>query len=486
MRVTGFRNRLDEGVINQIGMTMQMEEMRREDEGIPFTSSDRYTLLNQLMFAAHMGMTPRQLTMGRVDKKRALQNVSITMQNGEMIVEYDIVANEAGTGTDPAAGDPLIDNPLTNPTFGAAGGVIPPLWLDMMIRQQSRFLQAKNFAKIVPMSAPVDMAPLKTTKSEDWLSGIKPVKEGRAGVDVRTAYSLWKFDAYKYFFHSGLTLEIVKASAGKIAITEDLVADLMEAFDLLIDLDYFESQYVGITLGKIRRFDTTADNWANNADVARGAAAYVTSNAKKHVLWYSIADKKLYVPAVGVGDENKFQSSTAHPDGYTNLELWDVFPFLAGLLKDKRARMDYTNLHPALSLRVQLDSRFTNSLYKTGNVVFASENGYLGRVPLGGTSTGTDLWEMPQGILDDKVTSDGGAYKIYPVLAGQYQRPGLIGPWIPPGLTMDKGFEVKSVDSVDVLRPNNTDVFSVMGEQAVIPWDLDGLVLLKVVKEAHT
>jgi len=477
---------LDQAVINQIDATIQHEAYRREDAGVLFSPSDRYTMLNQLMFAAHMGMTPRQLTLGRVDKKRSLSNVSISMQNGQMIVEYEIVKNEAGTGTDPSAGDPLINNPLTNPTFGAAGGVIPPMWLDMMIRQQSRFLQAKNFAKIVPMSAPVDMAPLKKTKSEDWLSGIKPVKEGRAGVDVRTAYSLWKFDAYKYLFHSGLTLEIVKASAGKIAVVEDLAADLMEAFDLLIDLDYFESQYAAITLGKIRRFDPVADAFNVTAtDVAQGSAAYLTANAPKHVLGYSTVDKKIYTPAVGAGDENKFQGSVL-VSPWVNLELWDVLPFLADLLKEKRASMDYVDMHPKLTMNVVQDTRFTNSQYKTGLIAFTGERGFLGRVPLGGSSTVTDVWELPQGILDNKTTSDGGAYKIYPVLAGQLQRSGLIGPWIPPGLTMDKGFEVKSVDGVDVLRPNNTDVFSVMGEQAVVPWDLDGLVLLKVVKVAHS
>jgi len=485
MKITGHKQRLDQSVMNSIDIAVQTRAYRCEEEGIPFTPGDRYTLLNQLMFAAHFGITPRQLALGRADKKHALSNVSVTLENNQLVVNYDLVENEAGTGTDPAAGDPLIDNPLTNPTFGAAGGVIPPFWLDMMIRQMSRFTQAKNFAKIVPMSAMVDMAPLKKTKSEDWLSGIKPVKEGRAGVDVRTAYSLWKFDAYKYLFHSGLTLEIVKASQGKIAVVEDLTADLMEAFDLLIDLDYFESQYVAITLGKIRRFDPVADAFANNADVAQGAAAYVTANAAKHVLWYSTVDKKIYTPAAGAGDENKFQSSVVVAP-WTNLELWDVLPFLADLLKVKRATMDYVNLHPKLTMYIVQDTRFTNSLYKTGSIAFTGERGFLGRVPLGGTATGTDVWETPQGILDGKVTSDGAAYPIKPVLAGQLQRSGLIGPWIPPGLTMDKGMEVVTVDGVEVLRPNNTDVFSVMGEQAVVPWDLDGLVLLKVVDVAHT
>lgn len=487
MKFTGFKGqRLDAAVMNQIGNAMLREEYRRSEEGIPFTSSDRFTLLNQLMFAAHVGVSPRQLALGRVDKMHKLENIAINFGKSGIEIDYDVVKNEVGTGTDPAAGDPLIENPLLNPTFGASGGVIPPVWLDMMMRESSRFLQAKNFAKIIPMSGPVDMAPLKKTKAEDWITGMKPVKEGRAGTDVRTAYSLWKFDAYKYMYHSGLTLEVVRAAAGKIEIAADLIADMMELYDLLIDLDYFEAQWSALIAGKIRRFDVAAADWAENADIAQGAASMLTVNAPKHCLWYSIADKKLYVPAVVGGNENKFQASTPHPDLLLNLELWDIIPMASSLLKNKRAKAQYCNFHLELSRRLAMDSRFTNSIYKTGSIAFEGEQGYLGRFPIGGSSSSTDVWEMPLGMLDSKVTDDVGPLTIYPILVGEYGRSGAICPWIPPSLGMDKGFEVVQVDGVNVLRPNDTDVFTTKGEQGVIPWDINGIVMIKVVKEAHT
>lgn len=484
----GFQRQLTAAELHQVASALRNVAERYDREGVTFTSEKRYSLLNQLMFQAHTGVSPRQLALGRTDNQHAMQNVSVRLSNGSDApsINFELIENELTTSTDPAAGDPLVQNPLANPTFGASGGIIPPYWLDMMIRPLSRYLQAKNFAKIVPMSAPVDMAPLKTSKAEDWLSSIVPVAEGRAGQDVRTAYSLWKFDAYKYMFHSGLSWEVVKATLGKIELEMDLVNDLAEAYDLLIDQDYFESQYSAITLGKIRRYNLSGTAWAHNADIAQGAAYALTTNAPKHVLWYSTLDKKVYVPSTTTGNENKFQAATLHPDAPENLELWDVLPWLAKLMKAKRARMQYVNMHQDLSPLLTTDTRFTNTLYKTGNLVFESENGYLGRVPLGGTSSGTDVWELPQGILDGKETADTTPAAIYPVFGGQYGRSGLIGPWIPFNLSMDKGFEVVEVDSVDVLRPNQTDVFTVSGSQAVAPWDVDGLVLLKVVKVAKT
>jgi len=301
---------------------------------------------------------------------------------------------------------------------------------------------------------------------------------------VKGAYTLWQMDAYKYKYHSGLTMEVLEVVQAYIQFVADLTGDMRLAYDLLIDQDYFESQYEAINQGKIRRWNGSA--WAFATEIAQTTAAVMAANAPKHVLWYSTVDKLFYTPSVTPGDENKFQASTVHADAPTNALLLDLPLWAAGLMKKKGARAEYYNFHPDLIPIMASDPRWNNLQVRSGNIVFASEQGYLGKFFLGGTQSQSDVWELPQGVLDAKVTADVGAYKIYPVLVGEYGRSGVIAPWIPVNMTMDKGFEVKTIDAVSVLRPNDTEVFTLTGHQAVMPWDINGLSIVKVVKVAHT
>lgn len=462
------------------------EAARRHDAGIPFRASDRFYMLNQLVMAAHFGVSPRQMAMGVYDETHGVTNAGISLSNGGLNISYDIVKNDAGTGkTPPTGGVAPIYNPLATPSFGASTGLVPVTWLDDMIREASRITMATKFARTFPMVGPVDQAPIKKVKAEDWMGSVTPVKEGRAGVDVEGGYALWNFDAYEYLYHSAISLRLLDAVGNRLPIREDLVADMAELYQLMVDQDYFESQWAGIIFGKIRRW--TGSAFANNADVAQGAAPFIGANAPKHIVFYNLKDKKLYTPSTTAADVLKFQSSTLHTEAPSNLEFWDVFPVVGEMLKQKRAKFEYFAANFKMTKRLAWDSRFSNVQYKTGSIVNQGETGFLGSVPVGGTSTFVDAWELPQGILDAKMTTDTTPVPILPVLCGQYQRSGAVCPWKPFQMGVDKGFEVVARTAADgtanvsVVRPNNTEVLTAGAAQAVIPWDLQGLALVLVV-----
>lgn len=485
-----MRTQITNEELQNLGMAILAEEYRRDREGIRFTPADRYLLWNQGLMGLHLAqkggpsVSPVQLAFGRLNNEKAIKNINISLRGGgeDMLVNYQIV-NEQTTATDPATGDPLLRNPLATPTFGASTGIIPAFWMDRMIRDVSRYTMAKNFAMIFPMPAAVAQAPIKKGAAQAFLSTLTPVAEGRAGSEVANAYSLWQIDAYKYKYHSGMTLEVLKVVMGYIEFLLDLSRDMAEAYDLLIDNDYFESQYEAINQGFIRRWNGSA--WAFATPIAHGSASVLTTNAPKHTLFFGLTDKKLYTAAVGAGNENKFDSSVLHTDAPTNLAVWDIFPWLAKLLKDKRAKAEYVIIHRSLTPLLAMDSRFTNSQIRAGSFQFDSENGFLGRFNLGGTQSTVDVWEFPAGVLDAKVTVDTTPRAVLPIAMGEYRRSGLIAPWIPFNLTTEKGFEVKTVDGVSVIRENDTEVLTATGHQCVVPWDTNGIVWCKVIREAH-
>jgi hypothetical protein len=451
--------------------------------------------MQEILSVSHYGITPRELIFGFKKSPQKpgygiqLQEVGYEMKFKEDLKPIFKEGNEFKL-EQTSGGDtpPLIQNPLTNPTYGGSTGIIPPVWLDIMIRKTSRYTMAKNLAMVFMMKNLVDVAPIKWTKVDDSVDNATfyPIAEGRAGIDYNNTYKVHRLDCYKYLFHSGLTWEVIVALDGKIDVQADVIDDLALAHALLLDRDFWEGQYAAIVSGTYRRWETNA--WANSVEIPLGTASVKTTYAKKHRLFYDLTTGKTYYPAVGAGDENKYQSSTPREEylSPSGSVIFDVFVDLAELMKAKNRRLEWIAVTPGIATMLAKDSRFQNTLYKTGTIRFQDEGGYLGRVAIGGTNNSVDLWEIPNNAIAAKTTDDAVAI-THLVFGGEYRKTGVIGQFAPFGLFVDEGFEVKAVGvgGSSVLRRNDTKVLTTKSVQAVAPWDTEALVLCQIVNTAH-
>jgi hypothetical protein len=452
--------------------------------------------MQEILHVGHYGITPRELMLGyrRNPTKPGfgiqLQNVGYEMKFNEdlkpIFKEGSEFKLEQTTGGDTP---PLIQNPLANPTYGGSTGIIPPIWLDIMIRKVSRSTMAKNIAMTFMMKNLVDVAPIKWTKVDDKVDDgtFYPVTEGRAGIDYNNTYKAHRIDAYKYMLHSGLTWEVMTALDGKIDLQADTINDLAVAHALLLDRDFWEGQYTGIVSGLYRRWETNA--WANSEEIPLGTDSVKTTNAKKHRLFYDLSTGKTYYPSTAAGDENKYHQSTLR-EAYlspTGSVIFDVIPDLAELMKNKNRKLEWIAVSSGIATILAKDSRFQNSLYKTGNIRFQDENGYLGKISVGGTASGVDVWEIPSGAIEAKTTDDSVSI-THLIFGGEYRKTGVIGQFAPFSLMVDDGYEVvaRGVGSSSVLRRNDTKVLTTKSVQAAKPWDTEALVLSQVVNTAHS
>jgi hypothetical protein len=459
------------------------------------TNTDIMVRMQELLHAAHYGITPREMTLGyrkNPDKPGYgiyLKDAGYQFQFGTDLKPVfkngaEFKFEQTTSGDTP----PLIQNPLTSPSYGGATGIIPPVWLDIMIRKTSRYTMAKNLAMTFMMSGLVEQAPIKWTKVSDEVDAgtFTPTAEGRAGVDYNNTYRTHKIDAYKYLLHSGISWEVMVAMQGKIDVQGDVIDDLAQAHALLIDMDYWEGQYSGIVSGKYRRWEGAS--WGTTDEIPLGAASVLTTNAPKHKLFFDLTTGKTYYPAVGAGNEMKYQSSTLRAN-YLSPAGSNIFDFivdLAEMMKNKNRKLEWVALTSVAATMLSKDDRFINSQYKTGNVRFQDETGFMGRVPIGGTSTFVDVWAIPDGALAAKTTADSPALAITGMIfGGEYRKTGIIAPYAPFSLVVDDGFEVVAVDTVNVLRRNDTKVLSSKSVQAVAPWDTEALVLGFLMATAH-
>jgi hypothetical protein len=184
----------------------------------------------------------------------------------------------------------------------------------------------------------------------------------------------------------------------------------------------------------------------------------------------------------------KYQSSTLRAN-YLSPAGSNIFDFivdLAEMMKNKNRKLEWVALTSVAATMLSKDDRFINSQYKTGNVRFQDETGFMGRVPIGGTSTFVDVWAIPDGALAAKTTADSPALAITGMIfGGEYRKTGIIAPYAPFSLVVDDGFEVVAVDTVNVLRRNDTKVLTSKSVQAVAPWDTEALVLGFLMATAH-
>jgi len=461
------------------------------------SNTDIMIRMQELLSLGHYGITPREMTLGyRKNPKKPgygfyLENPGYEFQfcidpKPVFKVGKEFKFEQTTSGDTP----PLIQNPLTGGSYGGATGIIPPYWYDVMLRKTSRYTMAKNIAMTFMMRSLVGQAPIKVTKVDDTVDAgtFTPTAEGRAGIDYNNTYEVHKFDAYKYLLHSGLTWEVMIALEGMIDVQADVIDDLALAHALLVDMDFWEGQYSAIVAGKYRRWETGA--WGATEEIPLGSASVLTTNAKKHRLFFDLTSGKTYYPAVGAGNENKYHSSTLR-ESYKSPSGSAVFDFIVDIaeqMKNKNRKLEWIAVTSGVTTMLSKDDRFLNTQFDTGNIRFQDESGYLGRIRLGGSGGTVDVWEIPNNAIAAKTTADTPTVSIVDMIfGGEYRKTGIIAPFAPFSLFVDKGFEVKAVGvgGSGVLRMNDTAVITTKSVQAVLPWDTEALVLGQIVNTAH-
>jgi len=480
---------LDKSVYLSIGESV----LNFKNEHPNATNTEIFIHMQNCLSVAHYGIAPIDMVRGYrrspkdPRKYQGLENPRYQFQHGQDMMPSFKLSTQTTSGDTP----PLVKNPLTSPTYGGSTGIVPPYWLDVMIRATSRACIAKNFAMTFPMTALVDVAPIKTTKPDTKVDDgtIKPVLEARAGVDYTNTYTAHNFDARKLMIHSPLSWETMVALQGKIQVQADILADLAKAHALVIDSEIFEGLYTAMVSGMYRRWESTA--YGVSEEIALGAASVLTTNAKKHRLFYDITTGKTYYPSTASGDENKYQQSTRReeylsPDGS---EIYDLIVDMAELQKKKGHKLEFVALSTILTTNLVKDDRMISADKVTGKPQFQNENGYLGQINIGGSAGKVDVWEIPDNSIASKTTADTVSI-VGVIIGGEYRQTCIYAPYAPFGIFVDKGFEVVSDTihgaAVSTLRMNDTQVITSKSVECIAPWDTEAAVIAQVVATAHT
>lgn len=381
--------------------------------------------------------------------------------------------------------------------FGTTAGVVPPVFINMLLELTSLRAFMKNFIAIQPMPDMTFKFPLKTSKIEDsaeFQRTAVPTVEGRAGTEYHTEWANYEINGWKYLRHAELTNEIAELLDRFIPVTQTFVNDLAEGQALLWDYAAHEGIQTMIVKGLWRypRLAAGAFTWtedgANEIEIPFGKASVLTSNAKLNYLWQDLAggthDGKIYEPNAGAGAE--FQWTEVDPPlraGSTGSdEILEGIGAIGSLLKEKHSKLEYVILTDSrLTERLFRDSRIADMTVRTGDPVFQSEDGYLGQVAVAGSSTFVDIWEAPANLIPFRATDDttGGAKNAYPIICGAYGKGWHQGVFSPVSMRVDEGFEVvDEVADLGRLRPSESKVLTTSSKGSTWPGDYNHISIL--------
>lgn len=410
----------------------------------------------------------------------------------------EIRLSVADTGTATASGKSLLESAIDT-GFGSSSGVIRPVFMNMLLELVSIQAFMKNFVSIEPMDDATFYFPMKTsvvTDDSNMTRTALPTPEGLAGTDHSISYDRYEINAWKFLRHAELTDEVNELIGKFINVQSHYVEDLAQGQALLWDWPILEGILTMIVRGTWRRPKKgTPWTWDITTEIPWGKASVLTTNAKLNYLFQdmsgtALTDGIIYEPAVTTGNEFKYDSSTVRQGSTSEDETYEGIMALASLLKDKNSALEYVILSDSKQTeRLFKDGRFLDARMMTGNPKFQDERGYLGRVAIGGSSTQTDVWEAPNGLVeawdsDDTPTAD----VLTPIIGGRYGRAWHHGVLTPLNMRVDRGMEVKAagVGSANVLRDNETMVITTSTKGSSWPGDYhDAAILWQALADGH-
>jgi len=425
----------------------------------------------------------------------------------------------------------VLDNPLDSgtyePTFGDSSGVIPPEWLDILNNEIAMKMVSNKIARVIPMSGVTMQYPYKLYSTSainglartSALTGFKPTREGRPGyydsgsltTNEYSGYDLVlrTLDCFQTQIHSSLSLVVLNSLSGLVDVLADFQKDLADAHAYMKESIFWTSMWHFLTSGYQYSWNITGDTtdaWDSTTVEVPQGKALVLATAEHNVLALdlkSTVEYTYYAQDVADGSTSgtgiEFWDSTCDSDAkaasirptYISPKDQDVFDFVLDVVsevKHKSGKCDFVVIDENVSTILAKDDRFIDTTKLSGSVKYLHEDGYLGKINVGGTASMIDVWEVNSSILipsgatvqfaisvsgtpDTWTTADIDVMSV--VYAGVYKSPGLIGVYSPISVRIDDELEI--VDSK--ARRNNKKVLTTHDISAVSPYDVAGLTM---------
>jgi hypothetical protein len=135
-----------------------------------------------------------------------------------------------------------------------------------------------------------------------------------------------------------------------------------------------------------------------------------------------------------------------------------------------------------------------NLTIRSGEAKFQSEDGYLGQIAIGGSTSMVDLWIAPHGfvpsVVSDRTTTNTGTGitqqdTVFPIFGGKYGGGWNQGVFTPFTLRVDDGMESRSDGAVNRLRPTETKVTTASQKGSSWPGNYNDVVILWECRTAH-
>jgi hypothetical protein len=440
----------------------------------------------------------------RLNYKELLEDQRIIKNSRDEMIALAAAGQET-TSIDSGSGSSLLDIGVET-GFGSTTGVIPPAFINMLLELTSLKAFMKNVIGVQPMPDMSFKFPLKTSVIEDdagMQRAAVPTVEGRAGLDYRIQWLNWEVNGWKYLRHAELTDEIREMVDKFLGVSSSYMEDLATGQTLLWDYAAIEGILTMLIRGVWRyprlaagTFTWTEDG-TNEVEIPFGKASVLTTNAKLNYLWQDLSnatasDGIIYEPDTVTTDEFDWKESTARPGSTTSDDILEGFLALGTLLKNKGSKMEYIVLSDSrITERLMKDARMANLTIRTGDPKFQNEEGYLGQIAIGGSSTFTDLWESPNGLIIPRATDDatgvGGPFDAYPIIGGAYGRGWHQGVFSPISARIDEGFEVVDIGTPPPrrLRPSESKVLTTSSKGSSWPGDYHHIAILWAMFDAH-
>lgn len=432
-----------------------------------------------------------------------------TIENGKHMTEkmfyHDLTSqrqiNLAAeyTSRDMGDGASLLESGIDT-GYGTTTGVITPVFQDLMLRLAAEKTMWKNFVSLVPMPDMTFYFPMRNSIVSDNSTAVSPTAvvtgEGQAGLDIAIKYTKWEVNGWKFLRHFEITDEVRMLLGKFINVQADLVEDLAQAHALLWDYSIAYGMKSMLVTGMWRRWDetSTAGFKDSNTEIPFGKASVLTTNAKLSYLWQDMATGagKIYEPAIATGKEFFFNDSTERAGTAATDELAEGISALGTILEGKGSELQFVAIPASKCELLFNDPRIANQTIQTGITEFQSENGFIGRVNIIGTSTMVDVWKYNTDVHPASYETDDdtpGTVTVFPVWGGSYSKFWALGTYTPYYLRIDDGFEVvdgAGVGSSNVLRGNETSVFTSGSRGSSWPLDYHHLGCLWLTDTAHT
>lgn len=377
--------------------------------------------------------------------------------------------------------------------FGTGTGVVPPVFINMLLELTSLKAFMKNFISMQPMPDMTFKFPLKTSRIED--SGemqrtAVPTVEGRAGTEYEINWANYEINGWKYLRHSELTNEVGEMLDKFLGVTQKYMEELALGQTLLWDYAAIEGIQQMMVMGTWRYPELSAGSftWEVGAgteeEIPFGKAVVLTVNALKNYLFQDLSgggnDGKIYQPSIVTTEEFEYDSATLRSGSSGTDDILEGLGGVATLLKNKHSALEFACISESrVTERLMKDARMANLEIRTGDPVFQSEDGYLGQIAILGSSTFCDLWEAPNGLIPLRPTDDTAADDAFPIICGKYGEGWHQGVFSPVSMRVDEGFEaLDDAASVTRLRPTESKVLTTSSKGSSWPGDYNHIAIL--------